>query len=236
MNVLITGVSSGIGWGLAHHYLNQGDQVFGLSRRIPEDFINHPNFRHFQFNITHHEKAPMVLKYLLAEVQTLDLVVLNAGMLGPIGDMKNQSIQDLKQLMEVNVWSNKPIIDSILLDIPNTPKIVAISSGAAVNGNKGWGGYSISKAALNMFVKLYASENKHTKFYALAPGLVDTAMQDYLCGEEFSEEDFPAASKFKAARGTDAMPKPNDAAKLLDDAIKRLDEYPTGAFVDVRKM
>lgn len=237
MNVLITGVSSGIGWGLANYYLSEGHNVYGLSRRIPKDILNHKNFRHFQFDITHHEKATMVLKYLLADVdENIDLVILNAGILGPIDVMKNQSIQDLKKLMDVNVWSNKPIIDVVLDQFPNTRKIVGISSGAAVNGNKGWGGYSISKAALNMFIKLYAAENSTTKFYAFAPGLVDTSMQDYLCSNELDEKEFPSAQKLKAARNTESMPKPQKAGALLANAIEQLNKYPSGSFVDIRKM
>ena len=42
----------------------------------------------------------------------------------------------------------------------------------------GWNGYALSKAALNMMMKLYAAERPGTDFSALAPGLVDTAMQE----------------------------------------------------------
>jgi len=168
--------------------------------------------------------------------KTLDLCILNAGILGPIADMKNQSIENLKKVMEINVWANKPIIDTLIQTIPKIEKIVAISSGAAVNGNKGWGGYSISKAALNMMIKLYAAENEEIKFYAFAPGLVDTAMQDYLCGRDLNSDTFPSAQKLIAARNTPDMPKPFEAGAILSKAIAKLHEYPSGSFVDVRKM
>ena len=45
MNILITGVSSGIGWGLAKHYLELGHTVFGLSRRTPKDLIKKANLK-----------------------------------------------------------------------------------------------------------------------------------------------------------------------------------------------
>ncbi|MCP3870534.1 MAG: SDR family NAD(P)-dependent oxidoreductase [Gammaproteobacteria bacterium] len=41
-------------------------------------------------------------------------------------------------------------------------QIVMISSGAAVLGNQGWGGYAISKAALSMLARLYAHEFTQT--------------------------------------------------------------------------
>ena len=42
--VLITGVSSGLGNGLAHFYLEQGSQVYALNRKEPSDLIANDNF------------------------------------------------------------------------------------------------------------------------------------------------------------------------------------------------
>jgi NAD(P)-dependent dehydrogenase (short-subunit alcohol dehydrogenase family) len=150
--------------------------------------------------------------------------------------MKEQSLSDLTDVMKINVWANKPIIDALLETVPNTIKVVAISSGAAINGNKGWGGYSISKAALNMLIKLYASENEKTAFYSFAPGLIDTPMQDYLCGDELNVTDFPSAQKLKEARYTPNMPTAEDAGEILAKGIHELVKLETGSFVDIRKM
>ena len=236
MHVIITGVSSGIGWGLSKHYLSKGHQVYGLSRRVPEDLIQNKNFNHVVCDLTSFESIPESVSKLLSKTSKIDLAILNAGILGPIADMKNQSLVDLKEVMDVNLWANKPIIDTLLETVPNTKKVVAISSGAAINGNKGWGGYSISKAAVNMLIKLYASENENTTFYAFAPGLIDTPMQDYLCGDELKVTDFPSAQKLKEARYTPNMPTAEDAGEILAKGIHELDKLETGSFVDIRKM
>jgi NAD(P)-dependent dehydrogenase (short-subunit alcohol dehydrogenase family) len=236
MNILITGVSSGIGWGLAKHYLELGHTVFGLSRRTPKDLIKKANFSFAQCDLTNFNTSSEIISHLISGIKTMDLVVLNAGILGPITDMKTQKINNLQDVMNINVWANKPVIDTLIKNIPSLVKVVAISSGASINGNKGWGGYSISKAALNMLIKLYASENKKTLFYSLAPGLVDTAMQDYLCGNKLNINDFPAQKKLKSARNTASMPQPEMAAKLLTNAIKNLDDYNSGEFIDIRNM
>lgn len=236
MKVFITGVSSGIGWGLSKFYLSQGHEVYGLSRRVPKDLMKNKNFHHIICNLTDFNSIPTSLSSLLNKVNSIDLAILNAGILGPIAHMKEQKIEDLKEVMKINVWANKPIIDALLDIIPNTNKVVAISSGAAVNGNKGWGGYSMSKAALNMLIKLYAAENDKTKFYAFAPGLVDTAMQDYLCGGELNTESFPSAQKLIDARGTENMPNAEAAGEILANGILKLDELPSGSFADIRRM
>ena len=61
MNIFITGVSSGIGWGLSKYYLSQGHEVYGVSRRIPEDLINQKNFHHIVCDLTHFSAIPQSL-------------------------------------------------------------------------------------------------------------------------------------------------------------------------------
>lgn len=236
MNIFITGVSAGIGWGLSNYYLSQGHQVFGLSRRIPKDLMNESNFNHSSCDLTDFKKSNSTISSLTQGIEKIDLVILNAGILGEIANMKDQTIDGMKKVLEINVWANKPVIDSIIENVSEVVKVVAISSGAAVNGSKGWGGYSISKAALNMFIKLYASENDKTRFYAFAPGLIDTAMQDYLCGGSLNIETFPSAKKLMAARGTENMPTALAAGEILAKGIQELDKLKTGSFVDIRKM
>ena len=110
-----------------------------------------------------------------------------------------------------------------------------MSTGAAVNGNKGWSGYALSKAALNMLARLYAHEFPQTHITAVAPGIIDTAMMDHLCGEADSEA-FPALERLRRARGTEAMPGPRDAARRLLSVLPRLRDWPSGSFVDIRQI
>ena len=148
--------------------------------------------------------------------------------------MTNTPLEDFKSIMHTNVWANKLLLDEIL-KTTEVSQVVTISSGAAVNGNKGWGAYSMSKAALNMLTKLYAAEYPETHFCALAPGLIDTAMQDYLCGLE-KEEDFPSINKLKNARGTENMPGPDEAGQKIAAVIPELLDLKSGSFTDVRSM
>ncbi|BDD09161.1 alcohol dehydrogenase [Fulvitalea axinellae] len=232
-NIFITGCSSGIGLGLAKHYLAQGHRIFSVSRRKPEALVNEPNFRYAELDLANDSQiAPTVQR--LVNGETLDLAILNAGILGEIRDMKDTPVADLQQVMNINVWANKTLLDALLAN-GTVSQVVGISSGASVNGSRGWSGYSLSKAALNMLVKLYAAENENLLIHALAPGLVDSAMQDYICGEVDSQR-FPSAQRLRDARDTPAMPKPDEAGPMLAEAMEKLTEYPNGSFVDVRNM
>ena len=233
--VFITGVSSGIGHALAKAYLNEGGRVWGVSRRVPEDLTSHPNFHFAALDLNLPLEIPAVLTRLLGEVTALDLVILNAGRLGEFGDLAEADLAELKTTMQINLWSNKLILDFLYQANIALRQVVAISSGASVNGNRGWSGYSISKAALNMLIKLYAKERPETHFCALAPGIVDTEIQDELLKRE-PDDRFPAVESLRSKRGTSEMPTPEAAAASLIKAIARLPELiESGDYADVRK-
>ncbi len=236
-NIFITGVSSGIGYGLAARYLQRGDTVFGVSRRTPDEtLMANENFHFAALDLLAEEKIPETIATLLTGCQSIDTAILNAGVLGEIADMRQTSLKQLRWVMDTNVWSNKSLIDALYeLSIP-IKRVITISSGAAINGSRGWNGYSISKAALNMLTMLYARENEGTHFAAVAPGLVDTAMQDYLCDQP-ADNKYPSLEALKSKRGTDDMPGPIEAADRLIpvfDKIEALTE--SGGFIDIRNL
>ena len=134
-NVFITGVSSGIGFGLAKAYVDRGANVFGVSRRQPpEPLVSAEHFRFAALDLTEESNVKPTIEGLLGELATsggrLNTVILNAGVLGQIGDLNEISLAELRATMNVNVWSNKTLVD-VLLDLGAIDRIVAISSGAA---------------------------------------------------------------------------------------------------------
>jgi len=234
MKILITGTSSGIGFGLAQYYCEQNHQVIGFSRRSNDTLLSYSNYKHYQLDLSHFEGLTDYLPSVFEYWDDFDLIVLNAGILGEIKRFEDHNQNDIRKIMDINVWANKVIIDEVIKSQISAKQIVAISSGAAKNGSAGWGGYSVSKAALNMLIKTYAEENPQIHFSAIAPGLVDTAMQEYI--SSLSSKEFPAVQRLKAARGTKAMPSPEDAAELLDNTFKKVLEMENGVFVDVREL
>ena len=234
-NVLITGNSSGIGLALTQALLGKGSVVYGLSRRgCP---ISHENLHDIRCDLGDLSSISHAMSALLEELKKLDLVVLNAGILGEIRSMPETPVSDIEDLMRINVWSNKVLLDWLITESIDCAQIVMISSGAAVNGNKGWSGYSLSKATLNMLTQLYAHEMPETHLSALAPGLVDTAMQDYLCDPAQADaENFPSLSRLREARGTEVMPTPDAAAQKLLTAFPQLLLEVSGSFRDIRTM
>ena len=233
--VLITGCSSGLGKSLAIYYLERGYSVYSISRRIPEGLVAHPHFYFKQLDLQNFEKVIPTLNKLLEDVVELECAILNAGILGHIQDMKDCSIKEFKEVMDINVWSNKLVLDSLFAANICLRQVIGISSGAAVVGKRGWSAYAMSKASLNMLIQLYATERPETHFTALAPGLVDTAMQDYIC-EEVNEYKYKSIQTLKIARELKTMPSASDAAYNMAQSFSSLLNQPSGSFQDLRVM
>jgi hypothetical protein len=88
-----------------------------------------------------------------------------------------------------------------------------------------------------MLIKLYAVEVPQTHFCSLAPGLVESRIQDYLDAlPEQLAETFPVLAKIRSARGTPTMPTPDAVAPLLLNCMQKALSHPSGAFLDIRTM
>ncbi|MFP4640411.1 MAG: SDR family NAD(P)-dependent oxidoreductase [Guyparkeria sp.] len=232
-NALITGNSSGLGLALSQALLERGHGIYGCSRRGCNELA--PHVADVRCDLSDMDAIAPALSTLLDGVERLELVVLNAGILGDIEDMSRLSLSRLREVMDINVWSNKVILDWLLASGIEIDQIVAISSGAAVLGNRGWGGYALSKAGLNMLCRLYAHEFSASHITAVAPGLVDTRIIDTLCGQADTRR-FPALERIQAARGTDTLLSPERAAQRLLEALPALKEHESGSFVDLRQI
>lgn len=235
MNVLITGTSSGLGYGFAKYYLNKGNVVYGISRRQNPDLKTYENFRFLFQDLSNFNEVETNIVSFLNGLESLDLVILNAGILKEIKDIKDTSLDEIQEVMKINVWANKIIIDTLFNHLKEIRQIVAISSGAAVSGARGWNAYSLSKATLNMLISLYAKEHTNTHFTALAPGLIKTKMQDYIY--DFPEnEHYPVVARLKHSRNTGEMPEPEEAAEINALAIAKTLNYKSGSFLDSRNL
>ncbi len=230
-SVFITGIGSGLGRALAQHYLESGYRVFALSRRLPEEFRGAEGFRFERCDLADLENVKSCCARLLEGVDSLDIVWLNAGVLTPLKDMPETPLYEFRQMMDVNVWANKLIMDFFIESGVSVRQVIAISSGASVNGNRGWHGYSVSKAALNMLVKLYAREMEGTHLLALAPGLIATPMLEEFVLNADSER-FPSVARIKSA------PKfsPKEAVENILSKMDKLLTFESGSYVDVRKV
>jgi alcohol dehydrogenase len=233
--VLLTGVHTGLGHALALRFLDEGARVWAVSRKPPRDLEGHQRWRFASLDLGRPAEIRPTVSELLSGVDGLDLVVLNAGVLGPIRDLAEISLDELRSVMDVNVWANKELIDALFALGTSPRQIVGISSGASKNGSGGWGPYSISKSALNLLLRVYSHELPGTHFAAVAPGLVDTPMTREVRAQT-DDPRHPATARVRGAFEAGGGMTPEQAAGNLIAALDGIRERPSGSYLDLRDL
>jgi NAD(P)-dependent dehydrogenase (short-subunit alcohol dehydrogenase family) len=111
----------------------------------------------------------------------LDAFLGNAGVLGTLTPLTHLEPKDFAELLDINVTANWRLIRSLdpLLRQSEAGRVLLMTSGAAARHTPYWGGYAMSKAALESLALTYAAECEGGKIKVnlLNPGPIRTAMR-----------------------------------------------------------
>ena len=183
--VMITGASRGIGAEAARVFANAGanvallarsqDDIAALAGEIGERAIAIP------CNVARYGEMSSAVATTVQAFGGLDVLINNAGIVDPIGDLGAADPEAWSQLIDINV---KGVFNGIHAALPALKavgggSILTISSGAAHNAIEGWSAYCTSKAAVNMLNRSLHLEEAGNGIRAigLSPGTVATEMQ-----------------------------------------------------------
>jgi NAD(P)-dependent dehydrogenase (short-subunit alcohol dehydrogenase family) len=131
------------------------------------------------------------------EAGGLDLLVNNAGILGPSPqpELLAYPLDVLEQVYRANVIAPLALVQAAQAALNPGACIINITSDAAVEPYPGWGGYGSSKAALQQLSAVLGAENPGLRVYAVDPGDMRTQMhQDAFPGEDISDRPLPEES------------------------------------------
>lgn len=218
---LITGASQGLGRALAEAILEQPDtQVLGISRHAT---IAHPRYQHQPLDLSDIEAVEHNLGKIFLprpDAQSLTLIN-NAGTLGEIGYVGELPNEHFQFVFDLNVVAPAMLMNTFLsaysgqINIPRT--VLNISSGAAQRPVDGWAAYCASKAALNALSETAQKEQDlrgtGVRVWALAPGVVDTAMQAHIRTAEAGQ--FSEADKFANYQAEGQLQAPAATAERI---------------------
>ena len=188
---IVTGVSRGLGHGLVEVLLKKNYEVIGVGRSNP--FGDRIGFVACDLSDPQ-ALANISFPKLKGEVTLIN----NAGIIGDIGRISEQTVSDLESVLQVNVFAPMNLTKKVYISVadPDNFTLVNISSGAANRSIPSWASYCASKAALNRLTENFYLEEQergvHLRVYAVAPGVIDTGMQAEIRAahpEKFSERE-----------------------------------------------
>jgi NAD(P)-dependent dehydrogenase (short-subunit alcohol dehydrogenase family) len=185
---VVTGASRGIGRATALALAEAGAHVVALARTVGaleelDDAIQSAGGTAtlVPVDLKDYDALDRLGATLYERWGRLDILVGNAGVLGPITPLGHADQKSWDDVMAVNVTANWRLIRSFdpLLRASDAGRAMFVSSGAAHKCPAYWGPYSVSKAALEALVRTYAAETATTpiKVMIVNPGPLRTRMR-----------------------------------------------------------
>lgn len=230
--VLITGASRGIGAAMARIFASKGfhtvitcahskKELFDLKAELEQTFPISCTAV-----VCDMGDYPSVER-LFAQIPAPDVLINNAGR-SYFGLLSDMSLKDWQQIINTNLSA---CFYTCKLAIPS---MVQKKEGRILNISSVWGNvgasmeaaYSASKGGINAFTKALAKElaPSNIQVNALAPGLVDTAMNRHLAAEDWDA--------LKAEIPADRCGTPEEIADLAWQVVNA-PTYMTGQIITI---
>ena len=232
---VVTGASRGIGHAVARKLAEAGAHVVAVARTVGgleelDDAIRAAggSATLVPADLTDFPAIDRLGAALNERYGRLDVLVGNAGILGPISRLGHVEPKAWDDVMAVNVTANYRLIRSLdpLLRNSDAGRAVFLSSGAASNARAYRGPYSVSKAALEVLVRTYAAETLTTpvRVNLFNPGGTRTRMRAALMPGEDAQT-LPTPDEVAAAIIPLCRPDFQETGKLYDYRAGRLMEF-----------
>lgn len=185
---LITGASRGIGRAVALSFAKAGAHVIATARTTGgleelDDEIRAlgGTATLVPLDLRDADKVDALGPSLHQRFPKLDILVANAGMLGPLSPLGHVPTKDWLAVLDLNLTVNWRLIRTTepLLKASDAGRAIFVTSGAAAKCRAYWGPYSVSKAALEALAKTWAAElaNTPVRVNLINPGPIRTGMR-----------------------------------------------------------
>jgi benzil reductase ((S)-benzoin forming) len=226
--LILTGHSQGLGKALLDLFLQKENfEIIGISRNILG--LQSPRLKELSLDLADLDLVENHLDSIFPIGQFEEIILVNnAGSIGEIKRVGQLNPKRFQALFNLNMLAPAMLTNAFIsrYDNVNSIKIVCnISSGAAHKPLEGWSGYCSSKAGLAMFTGVCQKENEETgiRFFSLAPGIIDTAMQTKI--RESAAEDFPAIDRFKMYKSEGKLSSGAEVAKKIGYLLANPDKF-----------
>lgn len=175
---IVTGGTSGIGFGVAKMLLGKGYKVYATY--IGPDFTEQiENFEAVKIDQTNRKEVYRFVDYVKSQTSHIDCLVCNAGM-SIRKSFTETTDEDWDMQMEVAVNSHYIMIRELFNLIPNGSRIIFTGSQMAVHPHATVLSYGVTKSAVCALAKNLVKEfeGTGTTVNAIIPGFVATPWQN----------------------------------------------------------
>lgn len=173
--IIITGTRKGIGRYLAEQYLEEGDIVYGCSRRICD--IEHPNYHHTRLDVSDEAEVVSFVRNVYKNHKHIDVLINNAGC-ASMNHFLLTPYDTAKKVFNTNFFGTFLMCREVakFMVKAKTGRIVNYSTVAVALNLHGELVYSASKAAIEQLTRVLADEigESGVTVNAVGPTPIDT--------------------------------------------------------------
>jgi NAD(P)-dependent dehydrogenase (short-subunit alcohol dehydrogenase family) len=186
---LVTGASRGIGAATAEALASAGAHVILIARTASaleavDDRIHEAGGTATiaPLDLVDSESIGKLAQAVAERWEALDILVLNAAMLGSLTPVEHIDAKEYGRILATNLLANQALIAAFdpLIRRSERAEIIALTSSVGSEPRAFWGAYGSSKAALETLLGAYADETQHSgriRVHIVDPGATRTRMR-----------------------------------------------------------
>jgi NAD(P)-dependent dehydrogenase (short-subunit alcohol dehydrogenase family) len=226
-SAIITGGSTGLGLSIASAFVASGanvaicgrdEQALDAAGEYLKGYIaGSQRVSAIACDVSQNTQVEHLIQRALADFAKIDILVYNAGVLGPIGSLEDVDLNEWRRTCEINLFGVVATTHAVIPHMRKNAygKIINLSGGGATSPRPFFSAYAASKAAVVRFTETVAVELHGTGIdvNAIAPGALNTRMlaQTLEAGpERVGQREFARVVKQKETGGN----SPETAADL----------------------
>ncbi|MCW5220719.1 SDR family NAD(P)-dependent oxidoreductase [Verminephrobacter aporrectodeae] len=244
---ILTGASRGLGLALARQLLRSGNTVICIARSANAELDAQARtagatIEQWQHDLAQGERAAQRLATWLAAQDPANFasatLINNAGLIPRIAPLSGSDCADLARALRVGLEAPMQLTAAFLgaTDAWTLPrKVLNVSSGLGRRAMASQAAYCAAKAGMDHFSRCVALDEAlkphGAKICALAPGVIDTGMQEQL--RSAMPEAFPDHQNFTRLQTEGRLASPADAAARVLAWLERAD-FGAQPVADVR--
>ena len=186
---LVTGASRGIGAAVAEALAAEGAHVVLTARTVAELEAVEERIHAAggtatiaPMDLTEQDRIARLAQAVAERWPALDMLILNAAMLGTLTPVAQIDGKELNRLLTLNLLAQQALIAAFdpLLRKSEAGRVIALTSSVGARPRAYWGAYGASKAALETLILAYGEEVKNLaplKVALVNPGATATQMR-----------------------------------------------------------